>query len=46
VGTAVQIMLKGALNAVTPALAIEYAEDDIRVVKDCTWLGARTQANG
>jgi NAD(P)-dependent dehydrogenase (short-subunit alcohol dehydrogenase family) len=31
VGAAVQIMLKGALNAVTRALAIEYAKEDIRV---------------
>jgi NAD(P)-dependent dehydrogenase (short-subunit alcohol dehydrogenase family) len=31
VGAAVQIMLKGALNAVTRALAIEYAQDGIRV---------------
>jgi len=31
VGAAVQIMLKGALNAVTPALAIEYAKEGIRV---------------
>jgi NAD(P)-dependent dehydrogenase (short-subunit alcohol dehydrogenase family) len=31
VSAAVQIMLKGALNAVTRALAIEYAEDGIRV---------------
>jgi NAD(P)-dependent dehydrogenase (short-subunit alcohol dehydrogenase family) len=31
VGAAVQIMLKGALNAVTRALAIEYAKDSIRV---------------
>jgi NAD(P)-dependent dehydrogenase (short-subunit alcohol dehydrogenase family) len=31
VGAAVQIMLKGALNAVTRALAIEYANDGIRV---------------
>jgi NAD(P)-dependent dehydrogenase (short-subunit alcohol dehydrogenase family) len=31
VGAAVQIMLKGALNAVTRALAIEYARDGIRV---------------
>jgi NAD(P)-dependent dehydrogenase (short-subunit alcohol dehydrogenase family) len=31
VGAAVQIMLKGALNAVTRALAIEYAKDGIRV---------------
>ena len=30
VGAAVQIMLKGALNAVTRALAIEYAKDGIR----------------
>ena len=31
VGAAVQIMLKGALNAVTGALAIEYAKDGIRI---------------
>jgi NAD(P)-dependent dehydrogenase (short-subunit alcohol dehydrogenase family) len=31
VEAAVQIMLKGALNAVTRALAIEYAKDGIRV---------------
>ena len=31
VDAAVQIMLKGALNAVTRALAIEYAKDGIRV---------------
>jgi NAD(P)-dependent dehydrogenase (short-subunit alcohol dehydrogenase family) len=31
VGAAVQIMLKGALNAVTRALAIEYAKEGIRV---------------
>ena len=31
VGAAVQIMVKGALNAVTRALAIEYAKDGIRV---------------
>jgi NAD(P)-dependent dehydrogenase (short-subunit alcohol dehydrogenase family) len=31
VGASVQIMLKGALNAVTRALAIEYAKDGIRV---------------
>ena len=31
VGAAVQIMLKGALNAVTRALAIEYAKESIRV---------------
>ena len=31
VGAAVQIMLKGALSAVTRALAIEYAKDGIRV---------------
>jgi NAD(P)-dependent dehydrogenase (short-subunit alcohol dehydrogenase family) len=31
VGAAVQIMLKGALNAVTRALAVEYAKDGIRV---------------
>jgi len=31
VGAAVQIMLKGPLNAVTRALAIEYAKDGIRV---------------
>lgn len=31
VGAAVQIMLKGALNAVTRALATEYAKDGIRV---------------
>jgi NAD(P)-dependent dehydrogenase (short-subunit alcohol dehydrogenase family) len=31
VGASVQIMVKGALNAVTPALAIEYAKDGIRV---------------
>jgi NAD(P)-dependent dehydrogenase (short-subunit alcohol dehydrogenase family) len=31
VGAAVQIMLKGALNAVTRALAVEYAQDGIRV---------------
>jgi NAD(P)-dependent dehydrogenase (short-subunit alcohol dehydrogenase family) len=31
VGAAVQIMMKGALNAVTRALAIEYAKDGIRV---------------
>ena len=31
VGAAVQIMLKGALNGVTRALAIEYAKDGIRV---------------
>ena len=30
-GAAVQIMLKGALNAVTRALAIEYAKEGIRV---------------
>lgn len=30
-GAAVQIMMKGALNAVTRALAIEYAKDGIRV---------------
>src|SRR6202008_1702367 len=30
-GAAVQIMLKGALNAVTGALAIEYAKEGIRV---------------
>jgi len=31
VGAAVQIMLKGALNAVTRALAIEYVKEGIRV---------------
>ena len=31
VGAAVQIMVKGALNAVTGALAIEYAKEGIRV---------------
>jgi NAD(P)-dependent dehydrogenase (short-subunit alcohol dehydrogenase family) len=31
VGATVQIMLKGALNAVTRALAIEYAKEGIRV---------------
>jgi NAD(P)-dependent dehydrogenase (short-subunit alcohol dehydrogenase family) len=31
VGASVQIMVKGALNAVTRALAIEYAKDGIRV---------------
>jgi len=31
VGAAVQIMMKGALNAVTRALAVEYAKDGIRV---------------
>lgn len=31
VGAAVQIMLKGALNAVTRALAIEYAKQGIRI---------------
>jgi len=31
VGAAVQIMIKGALNAVTRALAIEYAKQGIRV---------------
>src|SRR5262249_43514890 len=31
VGAAVQIMLKGGLNAVTRALAIEYAREGIRV---------------
>lgn len=31
VGAAVQIMLKGALNAVTRGLAIEYAKEGIRV---------------
>jgi len=31
VGAAVQIMLKGALNAVTRALAIEYAKEGIRI---------------
>ena len=31
VGAAAQIMLKGALNAVTRALAIEYAKEGIRV---------------
>ena len=31
VGAAVQVMVKGALNAVTRALAIEYAKDGIRV---------------
>lgn len=31
VGATVQIMVKGALNAVTRALAIEYAKDGIRV---------------
>src|SRR6266702_5562421 len=31
IGAAVQIMLKGALNAVTRALAIEYAKEGIRV---------------
>ena len=31
VGAAVQIMLKGALNAVTRALAVEYAKEGIRV---------------
>jgi NAD(P)-dependent dehydrogenase (short-subunit alcohol dehydrogenase family) len=31
VGAAVQIMLKGALNVVTRALAIEYAKEGIRV---------------
>ena len=31
VGAAVQIMLKGALNAATRALAIEYAKEGIRV---------------
>jgi len=31
VGAAVQITLKGALNAVTRALAIEYAKDGTRV---------------
>jgi NAD(P)-dependent dehydrogenase (short-subunit alcohol dehydrogenase family) len=30
-GAAVQIMVKGALNAVTRALALEYAKDGIRV---------------
>jgi NAD(P)-dependent dehydrogenase (short-subunit alcohol dehydrogenase family) len=30
-GAAVQIMVKGALNAVTRALAIEYAKEGIRV---------------
>jgi len=30
-GAALQIMLKGALHAVTRALAIEYAKEDIRV---------------
>src|SRR5215468_3868536 len=30
-GAAVQIMLKGGLNAVTRALAIEYAKEGIRV---------------
>src|SRR5436853_7885459 len=33
VGAAVQIMMKGALNAVTRALAIEYAKEGIRVNK-------------
>jgi NAD(P)-dependent dehydrogenase (short-subunit alcohol dehydrogenase family) len=31
VGAAIQIMVKGALNAVTRALAIEYAKEGIRV---------------
>src|SRR5262250_3367979 len=31
VGSAVQVMLKGGLNAVTRALAIEYAKEGIRV---------------
>ena len=31
VGASVQVMVKGALNAVTRALAIEYAKDGIRV---------------
>jgi NAD(P)-dependent dehydrogenase (short-subunit alcohol dehydrogenase family) len=31
IGASVQIMVKGALNAVTPALAIEYAKEGIRV---------------
>jgi NAD(P)-dependent dehydrogenase (short-subunit alcohol dehydrogenase family) len=31
VGAAVQIMVKGALNAVTRALAIEYAKEGVRV---------------
>jgi NAD(P)-dependent dehydrogenase (short-subunit alcohol dehydrogenase family) len=31
VGASVQIMVKGALNAVTRALAIEYAKEGIRV---------------
>jgi NAD(P)-dependent dehydrogenase (short-subunit alcohol dehydrogenase family) len=31
VGAAVQIMVKGALNAVTRALAIEYAKEGIRI---------------
>ncbi len=31
VGAAVQIMAKGGLDAVTPALAMEYAKDGIRV---------------
>jgi NAD(P)-dependent dehydrogenase (short-subunit alcohol dehydrogenase family) len=31
IGAAVQIMVKGALNAVTRALAIEYAKEGIRV---------------
>ena len=31
VGAAVQLMIKGGLNAVTRALAIEYAKDGIRV---------------
>ena len=31
VGAAVQVMVKGGLNAVTRALAIEYAKDGIRV---------------
>src|SRR5207237_10737008 len=31
VGAALQIMLKGGLNAVTRALAIEYAKEGIRV---------------
>jgi NAD(P)-dependent dehydrogenase (short-subunit alcohol dehydrogenase family) len=31
VGAAIQIMLKGGLNAVTRALAIEYAKEGIRV---------------
>src|SRR5262249_1428048 len=30
-GAAVQIMVKGALHAVTRALAIEYAKDGIRI---------------